>query len=49
MNTNIFSLTFFGEYEYKYIWIQLIRQIQKQIYWGLPKMGKYENKYNCSD
>ena len=31
-NTNIFGLTFFGEYEYEYIWIPFFRQIQIQIY-----------------
>ena len=47
MNTNIFVLTFFGEYEYEYIPIPFFRQIQ--IYFGLPKMGEYEYKYDYVD
>ena len=42
-NTNIFGLTFFGKYEYKYFWITFFGQ--RQIYSGLPKMGEYEFEY----
>ena len=46
---NILNLTFFGDYEYKSIWIQYFRQNKKEIYSGLPKMGKFEYKYNYLD
>ena len=46
-NTNIFGLTFFGEY--KCIQIPFFRRRWIQIYSGLPKMGEYEYKYNYSD
>ena len=36
-NTNVFEWTFLCKYEYKCIWIQILGQIQIQIYLGLPK------------
>ena len=39
MNTNIFWLTFVGEYKFEYIGIPFLRQKQIQIYSGLPKNG----------
>ena len=39
--------TFFVKY--KYIWVPVSRQIQKQIVLGLPKKDEYENKYDYSD
>ena len=44
--TNLFGLTFFGEYEYRYIWIQFLRRIHILIYSRLPKMGEYECEHN---
>ena len=48
-NTNIFGLTFFGEYEYEYIRILFFRRVQIRIYSGLPKMDEYEYEYNYLD
>ena len=48
-NTSICGVTFIGEYEYKCIRIPFFRQMRRRIYSGLPKMGKYELKYNYPD
>ena len=49
MITNIFRLTYFGEYKNNYIKAPFcFRQIQIQIDLVLPKMGKYEYKYDYS-
>ena len=43
MNTNIFGLTFFGKYEYKYIWVNIFitkRNIFESHFWE-----EYECKY----
>ena len=38
MNTNFFRMIFFGEYEYKYIWVDI-----------LSKTGEYEYKKDYTD
>ena len=43
----ILGLLFFGKY--KFIWIQFFSPIQIQIYFGIPKLGQYEYKYDYSD
>ena len=49
INTNVFGWTFLGKYEYKYIWIQILDQMQIQIYWVYKKIDKHEYKYDYSD